>query len=251
MPEDEVKKILDDLEKHGFPLEVEASEILKAHKWEVTNQAAYIDLQEKKFRTVDIVAEKNVSVTPGFDLWLVIECKKSTKPWVFYASDFDLDNPETRRKAVSSSQFFISSLAYQKKSHEEIISIMESFFLKKHLTSGTFDKLGYIPYEAFTDGGGRNIHKAQMQVCNAILDLNARIEQEMRISVPYGIIFMPIIVLDGHLYAYKDEKLDAEDGIYYHVSYADSTFMIEIVVCDFLDKYLNTIDSEIEYFQRK
>lgn len=76
MPEDEVKKILEDMEKHGFPLEAKASEILKAHKWEITNQMAYLDSEERRFRTVDIVAEGNVRVTPSFGLWLIIVCFK-------------------------------------------------------------------------------------------------------------------------------------------------------------------------------
>jgi len=111
MTEDEVKKILEDMKKQGFPLEVRTSEILKAHDWEVTNQAAYTDIEKGKHRTVDIVAEKNVFYKPnelGFDIRFVIECKRTTKSWVFYSSDIDLDKEEIRRKFVPGNQLDIN-----------------------------------------------------------------------------------------------------------------------------------------------
>lgn len=85
MSEDEMKKILDDMEQYGFPLEVKTSEALKAYDWKVSNQVDYLDSEKKKERTVDILAEKNVLTKPlgdpatsnwDFDLGLVIECKK-------------------------------------------------------------------------------------------------------------------------------------------------------------------------------
>jgi len=253
MSEDEIKRILGDMEKQGFPLEVQTSQILEAHGWEVTNQAAYLDYEEKKYRTVDIIAEKNILLTPKLtlDLWLVIECKKSTKPWVFYASDFDLNKPETRRKAVSSTQFFISQLAYQKKLHKKLLNLVNQFMLENHFLSPIFGKLAHIPFEPFTEGQGGSIHKATMQVCNAILDLENRRFQEFELPTPYGIIFMPLIVLDGRLYTYKNEKLNSEDALNYYATYADSAFMLEIVTKGFLNAYLELIEAQIKNFQKK
>jgi len=254
MSEDEREKILEDIEAQGFPLEVETSEVLEAHSWEVTNQAAYLDYEKKKYRTVDIIAEKNVLLTKQmtFDLWMVIECKKSTNPWVFYASDFDLNKPETRCKAVASTQFFICELAYQKKSHKRLLNLMvNQFMLQNHLMSPILGKLAHIPFEPFTGGQVRSIHKAKMQVCNAVLDLEDRRFREMRLPHLYGLIFMPLIVLDGHLYSYKNEKLNSEDGIYYCATYADSSFMFEIVTRSFFSTYLELIEDEIKNFQKK
>ena len=257
MPEDEKKRILRDMEEQGFPLEVKTSEVLKDYGWKVTNQAAYQDYEEKKYRTVDMVATKNILLELdklGFDLCLVVECKKSTKPWVFYASDFDFNKPETRRKAVASAQFFISSQAYQTESHvnERLQDlIIKQFLLQNHLGSPIFGKLAYIPFEPFTKGQGRGIHKAQMQVCNAVLDLNEEQFQEMEFTFPYGTIFIPVIVLDGHLYSYENGELNTEKGLYYYVTFADSALMIEIMTEDFLDTYLDIIDSQIKSFRAK
>lgn len=60
MPENEITNILKDIKEQGFPLEVRTSEILEAHDWEITNQFGYLDHEEKKQRTVDILARKNI-----------------------------------------------------------------------------------------------------------------------------------------------------------------------------------------------
>ena len=256
MSHNEKKRILRDIEEQGFPLEVKTSEVLEAQGWEVSNQVAYLDYEKRKQRTVDIVAEKdllkNAELTVG--LFLVIECKKSTKPWVFYATDFNLNKPEQTRKAVSSSQFFIHTPPHLKKSGERLLKSINQFLLQNHLMSPIFSRLAYIPFEAFTGGQLRSIHKARMQVCNAILDLErrfTRMHKETKFPAPYGIIFIPIIVLDGHLYAYKNKQLNLEKGLYYYCTYADYAFMIEIVTEDFFDTYLSTIEEQIESFQVK
>jgi len=252
MPENEISQILKDMEEHGFPLEVKTSEVLETKGWEVTNQAAYTDYEEGKQKTVDVIAEKdllkNAELTVG--LFLVIECKRSTKPWVFYATDFNLNKPEQTRKAVSSSQFFINKRPGARKSGEILLKLMDQFLLQTHLRSPIFSKLAYIPFEAFTGGELRSIHKARMQVCNAILDVEKRLK-ETKFPVSYGIVLIPIIVLDGHLYTYKNKQLNPEKGLYYYFTYVDYSFMIEIVTEDFFDTYLSTIEEQIENFQAK
>lgn len=254
MSEEEAERILEDMEEQGFPLEVRTSEILKDHEWEVTNQAAYSDIESKKHRTVDIVAEKNVLYEPkelGFDLWLLIECKRSIKPWVFYCSDFDLDSEEIRRKFVSSTQFSINQLAYQKRLHEKIIDrIANRFLLKNKLAPPIFGKLAYASFEPFTKGKGKSIHKAQMQVCSAILDQEKKPDYMSGMTVfPYGILFVPIIVFDGHLYTYENGKLKTTEGLYYYVSLYETAFMIEILTIKFFERYLNTLERNMQSFK--
>ena len=253
MSEDEKEKILKDIEEQGFPLEVETSQILESHKWEITNQMAYLDLEKRKHRTVDIVANKNLLLRPGelgFDLNLVIECKKSSKPWVFYASKIDIDNPETRRKMVASGQFItFPPKEYDKRIVSMIELMIAQFLLKTHLIPSKFGKLAHIPFEPFTKGKGMSIHKARMQVCNAILDLEKQFGQ-MTWTFPYGEIFVPIIVFDGHLYTYSNKELKTEKGLLYYVTYADSAFIIEIVTRHFLKSYIRIIEEEIKNFIR-
>jgi len=252
MSEDEIKLILEDIEKQGFPLEVKTSEVLKVFGWQVVNQFAYLDYEEQKFRTVDMFALKALMADKemGINLDLIMECKKTAKPWVFYTSNYNQKLLGMRRMTVAGCQYFISQIAYQKKSAERLDDLIMHFLFHTHMGSPIFGKVAYIPFESFTGGKGRNIHKARMQVCNAILHLKQR-SQENQIDFPYGDIHIPVIVLDGHLYAYEDGKLNAEEGFYYNVTYANSSFIIEIVTKDFLETYLDLIEQEIKKFQTK
>jgi hypothetical protein len=87
-----------------------------------------------------------------------------------------------------------------------------------------------------------------MQVCNAILDLSNPMS-DVGSQFPDGILLMPIIVFDGHLYSYENGELSKEEGIYYFVPYSDSSFMIQIVTEPFLETYLAILDEQIEKFQ--
>lgn len=73
-----------------------------------------------------------------------------------------------------------------------------------------------------------------MQVCNATLDLEDRQFPEMNFTFSYAIVFIPVIVLEGHSYTYEDGELSPEEGLYYYVTYADSAFMIEITTEDLI-----------------
>lgn len=254
--EDEAARILEDLEKHGFPLEVKITELLEAKGWEITNQATFQDIETKKFRTVDIVAQKNLLLKPddtSIELLLVIECKsspKKSKPWISYASPYNLNEDEMRRKTVASSQFMASSIAYQRKYSDEIINkIVNGFLLGNHFKAPILSKLGYIPFEAFTKGETKSIHKATMQVCNAILYYESRIDEE-RFEFPFGMLLMPIIVTNEHLYTYDGNQLNREDGLFYYVTYANSAFMFEVLSENFVTPYLDFLDNQIARFQK-
>lgn len=239
------------MEAQGFPLEVRTSEVLKAHHWKLVNQYAYLDYEEQKFRTVDVVASKVLfgDKKMGINLELIIECKKTDKPWVFYASNYDLSNTETKRMLFASFQYFLNEKSFPKKITKKLDDLIMKYF-SLHFKSPILGKVAYIPFEPFTKGKGRNIHKARMQVCNTILYLKQHSET-IQINFPYGDILIPFIVLDGQPYAYEDGKLNAEKGFYYNVIYANSSFMIEIVTTDFLGTYLDFIGQEIEKFQAK
>jgi hypothetical protein len=252
MAEDETAKILKDMNERGFPLEVTTSELIKTHGWEVTNQAAFSDAEKGTNRTIDLVAEKSIisKATMGFDIWLIIECKRVTKPWVFYTSDLKLTNEEIHRKIVSSTQFAINDATYRRKLDTILPPlIINNFIFDNKLAPPIFGKLAYSSFEPFTNGKKLSIHKARMQLCNAILYFEKAVIQDRMLDLPYGILFVPIIVLDGRLYTYENNRLSPATGLYYHVTYHGYGFMIEIVTADFLASYLKNIEVIITNFQ--
>ena len=89
MSESEKKKIINDMKKAGLPLEIEVSSVLETYGWVVHNQEGYLDCDENKWRTIDVAAHKRIELPnslsyKALNVSLIIECKKSEKPWAFY-----------------------------------------------------------------------------------------------------------------------------------------------------------------------
>jgi hypothetical protein len=96
-------RILLDIERTGFPLELRVSKRFIEAGYHVQNSVFYVDRDEGKGREIEIMALKN-SREKGMQgqspMWIRlrchVECKKSTaKPWVIFTSEktfFD-DNP--------------------------------------------------------------------------------------------------------------------------------------------------------------
>nr|MDO8080825.1 hypothetical protein [Candidatus Freyarchaeota archaeon] len=93
MAKDEIGFIKKEIERSGFPLEIEISSILKEDEWEVLPSSPYYDKDEGKWREIDIKAYKSAerssqggSIKPyRLTLALIIECKKSDEfAWVFF-----------------------------------------------------------------------------------------------------------------------------------------------------------------------
>ena len=89
-------RVREEIEKTGLPTEIKATDILRANGWSVYNEYPYLDVNENKVRTLDVVADKSFlkSNTANsadkkeidFSCTLFIECKKSVKhSWVFFA----------------------------------------------------------------------------------------------------------------------------------------------------------------------
>jgi len=254
MSDDEIEKILKDMEKQGFPLEIKISEIIEAHGWAVANQASYTDLETKKSRTIDILAERNVYYASNlvFDIWLCVECKKVKKPWVFYTTDINVQIPRFQREIISSTHFSINKVAKKGSNFERISKvILGSFILQSCYSQSIFKKLAHNSFEPFTKGEGVSIHKARMQVSNMILDLEKNVSSDTlsMITVPYLILYLPVIVVDGKVFVFQNNQLTEVEGLHYHVSYHQSSFIIDVVTAKSFEKYLSNLEQFISNFK--
>ncbi|MGD0160026.1 MAG: hypothetical protein ABSB89_06990 [Candidatus Bathyarchaeia archaeon] len=253
MTDNAAEAILDDMEKQGFPLEIRVTEMLKAHGWSVYNQEPYFDRNTNKQRTIDIEGIRSIDLPKGewvFQVRLIIECKKCSKPWVFYVSDISRD--EIRNELPFYTKIYSDSsnqLDFPKNQIQTDDYVPQILF-KKELEQLIFEKLARIAYEPFTDGKGNSIRRARTQVCNAIIDLKRDLAQSMGVEIPHYMLFKPIIILDGQLYTYQEENLIKKKGLYYYVRFYDETFIIEVVTIGFLNEYLTKIENNINNFLR-
>src|SRR5947208_2381896 len=85
------QSMIDELQKTGYPTEIVSASIMQQRKWAVIHNPSYLDDNEDRSREFDIRAyhEKSFGhseATFAIGTYLVTECKKSEKPWVFFTT---------------------------------------------------------------------------------------------------------------------------------------------------------------------
>jgi hypothetical protein len=85
------EKIIEELERTGYPTEIVAASLMQRRGWYVGHNPSYLDDADQRSREYDIYAYRawDASVdrrkyTVG--VYLLAECKKSEKPWVFFTT---------------------------------------------------------------------------------------------------------------------------------------------------------------------
>jgi len=79
------KKLIDWINKTGYPLELFTESLLYKSDYKIINSHIYHDDENKIYRELDLFASKNWSNDNNkvyFDFHLLVECKKSTKPFL-------------------------------------------------------------------------------------------------------------------------------------------------------------------------
>ncbi len=238
---DEIHQIEKDMKLSGFPLEIEATAVLKKSGWNVQNQAYYQDKDEGKSRSVDIIATKawfeDFGAYDRLNIALVIECKKSVKPWVFFMTPKD-------------GHLFTFPFFFVKNFSEPLLHTSASFIRwteQMHYTSSLLKECAVISYEPFKQGKGQEILEATHQVTKA---LNDRLEffHKAPTMAPMKPAFLlyPAIVFDGHIFECKPQNGDLKLSKSNYVQYLmDTDFLIDIIGKNFLPDYLKIVDEEI------
>lgn len=79
------------LEQQGYPLEMQAASALRKCGLWVRQSAHYIDEESGKSREIDVLAIEQEHLGMA-EIYFVIECKTSNKPWILFTSPHALDN---------------------------------------------------------------------------------------------------------------------------------------------------------------
>lgn len=119
-----------EIEKSGFPLEIEVSSILENLKWVVLNNQPFRDPDEEALRSVDIYAfhgptayEFSKNLPFGFSPKIIIECKKSSShAWVFFT------RPVDSKVFPMDGQVYDFPQAFSTNAYNEKDKIIEKFF---------------------------------------------------------------------------------------------------------------------------
>lgn len=267
----EKDSILKDLEKSGYPLEIKATLILESNGWSVLNQEGYLDIETGKWRTINILAHKNFEIPDSLayerlHLSLVVECKKSDEPWIFFTRD-----KKGLRTFHPIAAWGLIKVESKPLLHPLQFEKVTDYF---HYYFPEFEKIGIIPYEPFIKkekGEGKSIiFEAKNQVLKSLLyereqsrrfcameEAREKVRTNLK-TTNLLIILYPLVIFDGHLYELEyiegKPKLTLSKYIQYLTSFGfprPEEFVIDIVEIGFLKEYLRMLDEGVKKLAKK
>ena len=220
------KKIVEEVQKTGFPLELRTAAHLRTNGYYVAHSVYFIDKDEEKGREIDIRGLKNVFFKRDEREYVVrhvltIECKKSvSRPWVFFCSQ-----PVSYDQDVNDLQ---------------AAGFKDRWFRGGYRQWNTFERLhpwfsrdlrGRAFFEAFSSGPESNatIVKALLGSVKALLAIKesgfgARSSEKL----PTIGFYYPIVVLEGELYAAKlvngDLLVEEIDSVPVSINYRSPSY---------------------------
>ncbi len=255
-----IEEITEDLEKSGFPLEIEITNILGNRKWRVINQLHCFNLKDNFDSVLDVLAfreyhHKIAKLNP-INLNLLIECKKTDKsPWVFGTIEEHHPPDLANIFAISYVKYYMKTPPTININKSLLKWIPQSHFLDKNIKN-----VGCIAYEVGTKGEGKVFYKAVTQVTNALIcyhnenvDLFKKLYKTSigRNKYPL-IIYYPVIVFDGQMFEFKiiggEIKVTPVSYIQYKtervINNKKEYFRIDIVQKNYFQDYLGIIEKE-------
>jgi len=187
-----IKKIREEIGKSGHPVSLKASFILNKKKWYVKNAPRYFDYDSKKIREIDIVAEKECPLVENSKNVLIIECKKSNKPWVFF------------RQNKLNENVFSLNIGTMDVTDGAIYDWASEYIFKKHY----YFKRPCWSYffVAFTDPESKKskqIFEATEKVLDALMFYWEREEilySKYKLKKKVLTFFHPVVIVDGKLF---------------------------------------------------
>ena len=245
------EKILKEITKTGFPLELRVSESLNNMGYYVANNLYYVDLDEDKGREIDLRALKNYDFKIESKQYfvrhlLLIECKKSSKkPWVIFTS------PETSYDSEyfdvdCSGADFDAEMEGMKKAFDQLESIHP--FCK-------YKRRGRSFFEPFKNNlTGETIVKALMSTVKASIGMRDNKFASGGNSICF---YYPIVVFEGKLFeAYLKKgniEIDETDRLmvsffYESSKYKNERFAIPIISEESFGTFLNELDAILEFW---
>lgn len=267
--ENRVKK---EIEKTGLPTEIMATQALNNESWTIFNEYPYLDLDENKIRTLDIVANKaflkenNNQKKDNFDCNLYIECKKTDqRSWVFYTQTAPLpflwlSIDQLSYDVVAGTFNRVIEACEESNKELTVEGAGMSIFsrIPVRLESLSY-KIALSQQQVFINNGTRgskgakdDFYEALMQVLKALSDRerNAKSVKDSKIRVDDVVI--PIIIFDGLLFecffengALKVSKIDYTRYLAHGLPNQRLPALIDVMTADYFPTYLKKLNEEL------
>lgn len=241
------ENILKEIQKTGYPFELQVSKNFSVNNWSLIYNSYYIDKDENKGREIDLIAylnKKEISEDFSFELnWdLIVEIKQSLdKPWVFFTMEESSFYKKIGFPCLYRNSKFLTSFV-------QIYKIFHDHGTKLN------DSIGRSYYEAFANENKRdNIFKGLSGVYKAT---NHLIESAFKYPANDKVFcyYEPIIILNGPLfeaYLKEDESIEVNQVEYTQVAfnylspnYDSNRFIIQIVTLDYLPQFIKQTEEK-------
>ena len=244
-------RIIADIEKTGFPVEISIANVLRAGNWTVGYQSYYEDLDSHKGNVIDLTGGKLHVASGGrperLTIRMIIECKKRTNnPWVFYSpgriyEDYDL-------AVLGAARICTYHAEYQ-----DALPVLR----RSHYLNGT-PIFSVLALEAFTHGENESTHEAVSQVLTASRYEQKRIQDALNAPgfKPFNsaiVVLYPIIVFDGPMFVMTVDaegklRVESKEHVVHQAQFAEQPYWIDVLKKDTFSSFVSAIDMEGGWF---
>lgn len=244
-----LRKLEEKLTKTSFSLELRCARMLQRRSWDVMNNFIFEDPEQQKHRELDILACDAPTIFDDqrcITVYVLIECKKSEYPWIFFPSSKKIDrivlglhdmvfrDGENKRTSDESDNL-VSDLRWNSRFiHSKVFSWFFETEEKKHEMHDAISKLAKASY--YTTIGQRE-------------DLEP-------MQPPLFFVIYQAIVLEGllcsaslrgrriHLSPTKQVVL----GMNFMCPRFQTHMLIDVVHAGYFSKYMRTLEAERDKF---
>jgi hypothetical protein len=228
------------LAEYGFSLEARVLKILRKSGWNVLTHPSYVDPESGKEREVDFLITKFEDVnTYRFGIEVFIECRKSSKPWIFYMES-----------KIHDRAFTPSSLILLKTCPPPIgenLEIIESMGIRSHYSAKKYSEYASMGRVAL--GEKDELFECVMSVVKAT---HNELERRSFFEFPKKekkliVVIYPAIVVEGEILSGREpsfKSIEKTSYIQYLVNRLREIFLIDIMKENFLPDYISLLDAE-------
>lgn len=235
------KKLIEWFNKTGYPFELWAESILSKYDFNSVNSSLYKDQENEIFREIDLVSNRSWESEDGetvFTIKLLIECKKSEKPFVL------LRNKEQNKCAIELGDYYGT--------HDPISRIL----LNNSSTSIELparSSYGFKLIQGFVSGD-ETCHKAINTLVKSFNDhlKNDKEFLEYYIDSNQHLITIPLLLIDSPFFELKlgdDNQLQIErinSGIISTITHLSrfypEDFILPIITKESFEDFLKTLE---------
>lgn len=244
----DLRKLEKKLAKTGFPLELGCTHLLQRRNWDVINNFLFEDPEEHKHREIDAFACDAPAIFDDkscLTVYVLVECKKSAYPWVFFPSIKKTD----RLVLGLHDMIFRDGGTRRSDKFDSLISDLRwnSHYMGSEIFSWFFE----------TEEKKHEVHDAISKLAKAAYYVTVGQREELEpMHPPLLFVVYQTIVLDGLLCSAsmsgRNVHLTPKKQVVLGMDFICPSFrthmLIDVIHASYFSSYIKTIESERDRF---